>query len=119
VFDYNAFGDHHLVESTVEVPAGASTLGVRFRRGDTGGEATLVIDDADCGTLSVPLVMRMISSVGASVGHDRGSPVSHRYPDEHPFQGALERVDIELLSPKQAEAAELARADERATMARQ
>ncbi len=119
VFDYNAFGDHHVVESTLEVPTGASTLGLRFRRGDDGGEATLVIDGEACGSLHLPLVMRMISSVGASVGRDRGSPVSERYRGEHPFQGALERVDLELLSPKRAEAAEVAAADERATMARQ
>jgi len=113
------FGDHHLVESEVDVPAGASVLGVRFRRGDDGGDVTLVIDGEACGSLHVPLVMRMISSVGASVGRDRGSPVSERYRGEHPFQGHMERVDIELLSPKRAEAAEVAAADERATMARQ
>ncbi|MGK2947485.1 MAG: arylsulfatase, partial [Acidimicrobiales bacterium] len=119
VFDYNAFGDHHLVESDVEVPVGASVLGVRFRRGDDGGDVTLVIDGDDCGALHVPLVMRMISSVGASVGHDRGSPVSKRYHDENPFQGDLERIDIDLLSPKRAESAEAAETDQRATMARQ
>jgi arylsulfatase len=119
VFDYNCFGDHHVVESDVEVPAGPSVVGVQFRRGDDGGDATLVIDGAACGSLHVPVVMRMISSVGASVGYDHGSPVSERYADEHPFQGHLDRVEIELLSVRRAEAADLAAADERATMARQ
>ena len=63
--------------------------------------------------------MRMISSVGASVGHDHGSPVSKRYADENPFRGHLERVDIALLTVRKAEAIDLAAADERATMARQ
>ena len=37
VLDYNEFGAHHVVESDREVPTGASTVGVRFRR--TGGRA--------------------------------------------------------------------------------
>ena len=32
VFDYNIFMDHHILESTEEVPAGSSVLGARFRR---------------------------------------------------------------------------------------
>ncbi len=63
--------------------------------------------------------MRMISSVGASVGRDHGSPVSRRYVEENPFTGHLERVDIELLSLRPAEAAAATTAEERTTMARQ
>jgi len=48
-----------------------------------------------------------------------GSPVSDRYHDEHPFAGTLARVDIQLLSPRQAEAADLAATEQRSTMARQ
>src|SRR5580693_2639913 len=32
VFDYNCFGDHHLVESEARVPVGPSVVGVRFHR---------------------------------------------------------------------------------------
>ena len=119
VFDYNCFGDHHVVESEVAVPVGQSVVGVEFRRSDDGGDATLVINGDACGSMHVPFVMRMISSVGASVGHDHGSPVSKRYTGENPFRGRLERVDIALLSMRKAEAIDLAAADERATMARQ
>jgi arylsulfatase A-like enzyme len=119
VFDYNCFGEHHVVESDIEVPSGPSLLGVRFRRVGEGGAATVVIDDVECGTAEIPFVMRIISSTGASVGHDHGSPVSERYADEYPFQGTLERVDIALHSSRRAEAAELAATDERTTMARQ
>ena len=61
----------------------------------------------------------MISSVGASVGHDRGSPVSPRYRDGFAFEGVLERVDIQLVSAGRGQAAEAAAVDERSTMARQ
>jgi arylsulfatase len=42
--------------------------------------------------------MRMISSVGASVGYDDGSPVSDYYKDEYTFSGVIERVGIEIVS---------------------
>jgi arylsulfatase len=119
VFDYNCFGEHHVVESDVAVPVGPSVVGVEFRRADEGGDVTLVIDGSPCGSMHVPFVMRMISSVGASVGCDHGSPVSRRYHDENPFRGQLDRVDIALLSVRKADAADLAATDERATMARQ
>lgn len=119
VLDYNCFGEHHVVESDVAVPTGPSVVGVQFRRGDEGGDATLVIDGAPCGSMHVPFVMRMISSVGASVGRDHGSPVSARYRDEFPFQGTIERIDIELVSVSRGEAAALAETAQRATDARQ
>ena len=118
VFDYNCFGDHQVVESEVEVPTGSSVVGVRFRREDTSGDATLVIDGADCGTVVLPFVMRMISSVGASIGYDHGSPVSHRYSGENPFAGTLHQVDVQLLSPGEA-AAERAATEARAGLSRQ
>jgi arylsulfatase len=119
VFDYNCFGGHHVVESDVEVPVGRSVVGVDFRRTGEGGEATLVIDDEPHGSVALPFVMRMISSVGASVGHDRGSPVSRRYQDEFPFQGRLDRVDIQLLSVRPGDAAGQVATDERAAMGQQ
>ncbi len=119
VFDYNCFGDHHTAESDREVPAGASVVGVRFRRAPEGGDATLVIDGRDVGTVHVPFVMRMISSLGASVGYDHGSPVSQRYHGENPFTGTLAQVDIALVPAGRLERDDDAATDERATMARQ
>jgi hypothetical protein len=63
--------------------------------------------------------MRMISSVGASVAHDHGSQVSARYDGAFPFEGTLERVDIQLVTVRPADAAELAATAERAAMSRQ
>ncbi len=119
VFDYNCFAEHLVVESDRMVPVGSSVVGVRFRRAAKDGIATLVIDGVECGTLHIPFVMRMISSLGPSVGFDNGSLVSDRYTDSFAFQGELHRVDIQLVSPSPSESAEVAAVAERTTMARQ
>ncbi len=119
VFDYNCFGDHHVVESERAVPVGHSVVGVHFRRTGKAGTATLVVDGADCGAVEIPLVMRMMSSVGPSIGYDHGSPVSRLYDGTFPFEGSLARVDIQLISERRGDGTDLAAAEARATMARQ
>ena len=119
VFDYNIFGDHHLVESDRPVPEGPSEVGVRFRRHGTDGTATLVIDGEPCATLPIPFVMRMMSSIGHSVGRDAGSPVSTRYDGEFPFAGRLRRVDIELVAAAAGAKGGDGATAERAAMGRQ
>ncbi|HEX3088347.1 MAG TPA: arylsulfatase, partial [Ilumatobacteraceae bacterium] len=48
--DYNAFDDHAVVESSIDVPSGESTLVARFRRGaGNGGSIEISIDDVACG----------------------------------------------------------------------
>ncbi len=116
VFDYNCFGDHHVVESDATVPAGATSVGVRFRRTGTGGEAELRIDGAACGSMTVPFAMTIISSVGPSVGYDHGGPVSDRYSGRFPFEGTLHEIVIDL--PRATDVQATA-ADERAAMSRQ
>ncbi len=97
VLDYNAFGDHVIVESTQEVPVGAPTeLTVRVRRLGRNGTANLEIDGVECGTADLPLFMRAISSTGPSLGHDHGSAVSTRYEAPFPFTGRLDSVVIQL-----------------------
>lgn len=51
VYDYNYYGDHHIVRSAVPVPSGESVLGMRFLIDDdgTGGVATLFIGDGSSG----------------------------------------------------------------------
>ncbi len=63
--------------------------------------------------------MTMISSVGPSVGYDHGSAVSDRYRGPFPFEGTLERLDIEVLSSTAADQRTGGAADGRAAMARQ
>jgi arylsulfatase A-like enzyme len=117
VLDYNAFGAHTILESDVPVPLGDSTVVARFVREDgRAGHMSIEIDGTETGRAELALFMRMISSVGASVGYDHGSAVSDRYAGPFEFTGRLHDVVIELVSPRQADAAE---ADARAALARQ
>ena len=59
--------------------------------------ATLLIDDAPAGTLTVPFAMHIMSSTGPSVGADHGSAVSDRYQGANDFDGTFERLDVRLL----------------------
>ena len=61
--------------------------------------------------------MNIISSIGPSVAHDHGSPVSDRYADSFPFAGTLHQVDIQLV--ERSAAADAGASDARATMGRQ
>ena len=117
VVDYNAFDDHTVVESDVAVPEGASVLTARFRRGDgRTGSIELAVDGVDAGRGETALYMRMMSSVGASVGFDHGSAVSTRYRSPFPFTGTLHEVEIQLVAKRAADAAD---AEARAEMSRQ
>ena len=62
------------------------------------------------------MVMRMISSVGVSIGYDRGSAVSARYRSPFVFTGTLHEVEIQLAAQRSAGAAD---SEARAEMARQ
>jgi arylsulfatase A-like enzyme len=123
VLDYNCFGDHRIVVSEVEVPAGSTRVGARFRRKGRGGEITLQVQDAPTGSVVLPFAMTIISSVGASVGYDDGSAVSERYQAPFRFEGTFRRLDVTLLPPEGAgsdrDGDEHARATERTAMSRQ
>jgi arylsulfatase A-like enzyme len=108
VFDYNIFMDHHVIESTEEVPDGRSVLGARFRRARNDADVTLTIDGRDVGSLHLPFVMRIFSTIAMGVGRDHGSPVSNRYVDDFAFEGRIERVDIQLVSHNSTEEKETA-----------
>ena len=117
VVDYNAFDDHTVVESDIEVPVGDSVLTARFRRGDgQSGWIEVAIDGVDCGRGDAALFMRMISSVGSSIGYDHGSAVSPRYRAPFAFTGTLHEIVIEVAQPRASGAAE---AEARAEMSRQ
>lgn len=116
VLDYNAFGEHHVVRSERPVPEGPSVVGVDVRRDGRRGTATLVVDGEPAGTLDLPLLMTMISSIGPSVGYDHGSAVSPLYEAPFPFTGTLDRVEVQLVSPPRPDAAEV---EGRAAMGRQ
>ncbi len=110
VVDYNAFDEHTVVESTIEVPAGDCTLGVHLERdGRTTGWVEVSVDGRTCGRASIPFYMRIVSSVGSSVGEDHGSAVSNRYSAPFAFTGTIHEIVIQL-PPRSSRSAEAARA---------
>ncbi len=117
VVDYNAFDDHTIVESDVELPTGDVELTVRLRRrAKRTGEVTLVVDGAVVGNGVLPRFMTMMSSVGPSVAYDHGSPVSRRYTAPFPFESRLHEVEIQVLTRQDADARD---AEAAAEMSRQ
>ena len=117
VLDYNAFGDHTLLVSEIEVPTGEVELTLALRRGDKrSGSAELFINGESAGRVELSLFMRMISSIGHSVGCDHGSAVSPRYQAPYAFSGVLHELVIQL-SPERFPDTDAAAA--RAAMSRQ
>ena len=119
VFDYNYFGAHSIIDSTIDVPSGTSVVGVEFRRAKKDATVALLVNNQKVGELQIPAIMRMISSVGASIGRDEGSTISKRYADEFTFRGKIHRLDIQLLTENRAEASVNAQTSQRETMGRQ
>ena len=120
VVDYNSFNDHTIVESTIPVPVGDSTLGVHLERDSrTTGWAEVSIDGEPCGRGTIGYYMRMVSSVGSSIGMDHGSAVSDRYRAPFPFTGTLHEVEVQLPLRRRADASAEAATTERSEMSRQ
>lgn len=102
VVDYNAFGDHTIVESDIEVPTGECTLAAHLERDVSAGRVELSIDGQPCGRGTIPLYVSTFTSVGASVGEDHGSAVSPRYSAPFAFTGTLHDVTIQLPGARDA-----------------
>ena len=116
VVDYNAFGDHTVLESGTEVPAGDATVSMLLKRtGRATGTLEIAIDGAECGRCDLPVFMGIISAVGTSIGRDHGSAVSDRYAAPFPFSGTLHDVQIQLVPRTRRDNINTARAE----MARQ
>ena len=117
MFDYNSFSNHTIVESDTEIPLGDSELLVRLRRGEgMRGSIELVINGRVAGGANVDMYMRMISSIGPSIGSDHGSSVSELYAAPYEFTGELYEVVLQASPEKYGDAAEAAG---RAEMSRQ
>ena len=96
VVDYNALGDHTVVESNQPIASGHHELVVRLRKGEQRtGRLELAIDGADAGAADLAFLMVMMSSLGPSIGFDHGSPVSPRYQAPFAFTGVLHEVVIQ------------------------
>ncbi|MGY6500985.1 MAG: sulfatase-like hydrolase/transferase [Acidimicrobiales bacterium] len=109
VVDYNAFGDHTVLESPDVVPVGDSELTLRLRRLDGfAGTIELAVDGASVAACDLTLFMRMMSSVGPSVGYDHGSAVSPRYEAPFAFTGTLHDVVVQVSPDRFGDAASIA-----------
>ncbi len=117
VIDYNAFGNHTVLETADELPIGEVELELRMRRGpQMVGSLELLVDGHTAGAVDVPLYMRMMSSIGPSIGFDHGSAVSPRYTAPYAYTGSIHEIVIQS-SPERF--ADVADADARAENARQ
>ena len=97
IVDYNAFNDHSIVESDHPIVEGHNELSVLITRtGRRSGNIEISVNGEVCGSIELPFMMRMISSIGASVGLDRGSAVSERYESPYPFTGEIKDLTIQL-----------------------
>ena len=116
VLDYNAFSAHTIIESG-ELPLGDVELVVRLRRGEgTRGTAEIAVNGDVAAHAELDLFMRMISSIGPSVGSDHGSAVSERYTAPFEFTGVLHEMVIQASPEKYAD---VAAAEARAEASRQ
>ncbi len=97
IVDYNAFNDHSILESDHPIVEGHNELSVLITRtGRRSGNIEISVNGEVCGSMELPFMMRMISSIGASVGLDRGSAVSERYESPYPFTGEIKDLAIQL-----------------------
>ena len=111
VIDYNAFNDHTIVESEIPVPIGDVSLNVHLERDSrTAGWVEVSIDGQACGRAAIPFYMRMVSSVGSSLGRDHGSAVSARYTAPFAFTGTLHDVTIRVPKRQDPDTAQAAAA---------
>jgi arylsulfatase len=104
VLDYNSFGAHTVCISDAEVPTGTCEVGLRFTRAGGEGDFELLVGDDVVGSCHVPFAMRIMSSIGHSIGYDHGSAVSPRYTSPNHFQGTLHEVVIETGKVERADA---------------
>lgn len=112
VVDYNAFAERTIVESAAVLPDGDAELSLHLRRtGEWTGVVELRVDGDPAGEAGLPVMMRMISSLGASIGADYGSTVSERYEGSFPFTGTLHEVEINLPTRTNVDVAATARAE--------
>ena len=95
VHEYAQNGERSTVVSTRTLPEGRPVaLEVRVRRTGSGARVTLLVDDVECGTGTVPRLARArVGYTGVDVGCDRGLTVGD-YPAPARFTGLFDRIDV-------------------------
>jgi arylsulfatase len=96
VCDLNMIMDHHVVRSDTTVPTGKSTVRVYFRKKGKRGTLTLSINEKECGSITIPYILFVLSFYGMDIGQDSLSPVTKEYEAPFKFSGVIHRVVIDL-----------------------
>ncbi len=99
VFDYNAYRDHSVIRSSLNVPTGQSIIGVKFRGKmppTRGGNFTLLIDSNECGSMKVPLAPIIMSVTGVQIGINNLSPITDDYKAPFKFMGRIKYVNFKV-----------------------
>lgn len=97
-FLYNALGTYQRASAPVHLPPGRHTIAVRFDREGPTGTVTLAVDSHELASVHVPVVMRILGSMGMDIGCDRLSPVAPDYAAPFPFTETITRVRFDVRS---------------------
>jgi arylsulfatase len=96
VFDYNYFTDHHIVRSDRSVPVGDFTPEVKYVRENKQSKIILFIDGQECGEMSIPFILNVISTTGMDIGKDVLSAVSPEYKVPFEFTGTIKEINVDF-----------------------
>jgi arylsulfatase len=102
-FVYNALGKHQRASAPIALAPGSHTVAVRFDRDGATGTITLVVNGNEVASVHIPVIMRILGSMGMDLGCDRLSPVAPDYVGSFPFTDTITRVCVEVRSKMTAE----------------
>ena len=97
-FVYNALGKIQRASAPVVLAPGRHTLGARFDRTGNTGELSIFVDGVDVASVHIPVIMRILGSMGMDLGCDRLSPVAPDYEGPFSFSGTIYRVHFSVRS---------------------
>lgn len=99
-YDYNFLDGVHYEMESPKLPKGETKLGFRFdHAGDFKGKGTLYVNGEKVDEVDMPQTHSATFSLSESfdVGVDHGTQVSTAYSGHYPFQGGLDRVQVNLI----------------------
>ena len=100
-FDYNCFHVHTHVAGAQQLAPGDHRIEVAVvRRGDGGGDVSLLVDGASVAEGAIGRLLFLISSTGMDLGRS-ASPVNDDYVAPFAYRGAIRTVTFDLPSIKQ------------------
>jgi arylsulfatase len=97
-FVYNALGKIQRASAKIALTPGRHSIGARFDRTANTGELSIFVDGTDVASVHIPVIMRILGSMGMDLGCDRLSPVAPDYDGPFPFTGTINRVHFEVRS---------------------